>query len=96
MKKYRLKVGSPWGKKGKVVKLPNELSILENGIVFRRSPDEFPEIFELVIEPSDEEWLAEWLSKEEFQELRWFDTRLRLAKSLIKHGFDIKKLRGES
>lgn len=117
MKKYRLKVDSPWGKKGDIANL-NKNGVMYYGqntnvkpypIIICFTPDNFPEIFEEVIEPSDEEWLAKWCHDHWL--IKWPDYPYveyknkniefknqweRLANALIQHGFDVKKLRGES
>jgi len=99
MKKYRLKVNSPWGKKGDIANL-NENGVMYYGqntnvkpypIISGFTPDNFPEIFEELIEPSDEEWFCEQLKNH----IASFGYK-SLAISLITNGFDVKKLRGES
>lgn len=112
MKKYRLKVDSPWGKKGRIVTVKD----VEGGQVLTADVrgwwvdvELYPDIFEEVIQQSDEAWLAEWCH--EHWLIRWpgypyveyknknieFKNQWeRLAKALIQHGFDVKKLRGDS
>jgi len=110
MKKYRIKVDSPWGKKNSLIEVkdcPGFRIISGHDILGGFvEPDKYPDIFEEVIELSDEQWLAEWCHdnwlikwhnyfypdyKDKNKEFKhqWE----RLAKALIHHGFDVKKLR---
>ena len=114
MKKYCLKVDSPWGKKGCLVtanttfgpRIRTDEALGLRGFI---APEKYPEIFEEVIEQIDEEWLAKWCHDHWL--IKWPDYPYveyknkniefknqweRLANALIQHGFDVKKLRGES
>lgn len=112
MKKFRLKVDSPWGNKGDIY---NESHVIianvgggpPTGIWQTVACNKLSDIFEEVIEQSDEEWLAYWcfrqLLKSRGDEPCWeayldnnYTDYIFLAKKLIDNGFDVKKLRGES
>jgi len=105
MKKYRLKIDSPWGKKGDV-KLTDDDGYLYHAVrindysptpcIIKFSPERYEDLFEKVIEPTDEEFLRHWLFKNDISDKESYDSYLVLAKALIQHGFDVKKLRGES
>lgn len=103
MKRYKLKVDSPWGKKGDIANL-NENGVMYYGqntnvkpypIISGFTPDNFPDIFEEIIEPSDEEWLSEWLLGI-VRRSGLYDIYTNISSELIANGFDVKKLREKS
>lgn len=97
MKKYRIKVDSPWGKKNSLIEVkdcPGFRIISGHDILGGFvEPDKYPDIFEEVIEPSDEVWLAGWLLKVWISPDGDQGAWKTLSQALIQHGFDVKKLR---
>jgi len=69
MKRYKLKVDSPWGKKGEIFSWYIEYFIYEQNkqtgsyikSIKTLHPEDYPDIFEEIQEQSDEEWLAEYI-----------------------------------
>jgi len=101
MKKYRLKVDSPWGNKGDIY---NESHVIianvgggpPTGIWQTVACNKLSDIFQEVIEQSDEEIVERWLIRN-FHDISISTQQWKkVAKALIQHGFDVKKLRGES
>lgn len=98
MKTYRLKVDSPWGDKGEFY---NESHVIiancgggpSTQIWQSIACKKLPDIFEEVIEQSDEGWLAGWLLKVWTSRDSDHGALKTLSQSLIQHGFDVKKLR---
>lgn len=101
MKKYRLKVDSPWGKKGSVVNSDDSgavfcpISFVDgNNYPFFINPSRYQDIFEEVIEPTDEEIIEKWFIRN-FHDISVNSKQWnKVAKALIQHGFNAKKLRG--
>lgn len=101
MKRYKLKVDSPWGKKGdelnnKVIYLysfEDDSSTLN--AIGTIDPSKYSEIFEEIQEQSDEEWLSEWLLGI-VRRSGLYDIYTNISSELIANGFDVKKLREKS
>jgi len=108
MKKYKLLIDSPWGKSGKMVNLSEDGCLYYGDvppgcpgyILGKFTPDRFPQIFEEIKEPSDEEVLAEkiltlQLSYKSDATLLNTGTLFSkvLARYLLSKGFDVSKLR---
>lgn len=112
MKQWKLLVDCPWGKEGKIIPyysfgmitMCDEIAIRAQDtadILFR--PQDYPSIFQLVPEKTDEDKLERWL----YQNAQncWGDDVAynnimqpnlnRIAKALIEKGFDVEKIKGE-
>jgi len=97
MKRYKLKVDSPWGKKGDVFEANTGGVLVILGALY--DPDRYPDLFEEIV-LTDEEFLANWLYQRQAEFVFTGDKtefvstyNCFLSNRLIANGFDVKKLR---
>lgn len=113
MKKYRLKVDTPWAEKGTVYEKSYATPLPQSsfswvdysrvrdgnknyGSYFNGDPEDWPHLFELIEEKSDEERVVEWLKNSfqgyamNFPASNWF---LDTAKQLLAAGVRVEDLK---
>jgi len=82
MKRYRLKLDSPWGKKGKIIEVVEcqGFTMINNidCVGGFAEPDKYPELLELVIEPSE------------------IDVNMLNLKTIIKDALEYEKIRDDA
>lgn len=105
MKKWKLKLSLPftgWDKDSILINMGDTQYKTNNPnsacLYLTDLPSDYPDIFELIPDQTDEEFLAGWLDKEIRPILSEgdFNFKFKLACILIEHGFDVNKLRSES
>lgn len=93
-KRWVFKIDTPWGKKGSfaptTMKATNSIHNGREVIELCVNTEDYPDLFELVEEKSDEEKLVDWLSGHYYR--AWPPDDNLVAKQLIAAGLDVNKL----
>lgn len=96
-KRWIFKIDTPWGKKGSVFDVGRSRSTWVdkdgNTRFCLENPQNYPDLFELVEEKSDEERFIDWLTNEvDASNMGPSELLAFISKKIISAGVDVKKL----